>query len=58
MDMKNVVAIASMAFAGCKSANFINMKLEDILYDVDAFKGYEALVTCLLWKAFICSAIW
>ena len=43
MDMKNVVAIVSMAFAGCKSANFINMKLEDILYDVDAFKGYEGV---------------
>lgn len=43
MDMKNVVAIASMAFAGCKSANFINMKFEDISYDVDAFKGYEGV---------------
>lgn len=43
MDMKNVVAIASMAFAGCKSANFINMKFEDISCDVDAFKGYEGI---------------
>lgn len=43
MDMKNVVAIASMAFAGCKSANFINMKFEDISCDVDAFKGYEGV---------------
>ena len=43
MDMKNVVAIASMAFAGCKSANFINMKFEDIYCDVDAFKGYEGV---------------
>ena len=43
MDMKNVVAIASMAFAGCKSANFINMKFEDISCDFDAFKGYEGV---------------
>lgn len=43
MDMKNVVAITSMAFAGCKSANFINMKFEDISCDVDAFKGYEGI---------------
>lgn len=43
MDMKNVVEIASMAFAGCKSANFINMKFEDIFCDVDAFKGYEGV---------------
>lgn len=43
MDMKNVVAITSMAFAGCKSANFVNMKFEDISCDVDAFKGYEGV---------------
>lgn len=43
MDMKNIVAIASMAFAGCKSANFINMKFEDISCDFDAFKGYEGV---------------
>lgn len=43
MDMKNVVAITSMAFTGCKSANFINMKFEDISCDVDAFKGYEGV---------------
>ena len=41
MDMKNVVAITSMAFAGCKSANFVNMKFEDISCDVDAFKGCQ-----------------
>ena len=40
---KNVVAITSMAFTGCKSANFINMKFEDISCDVDAFKGYEGV---------------
>ena len=32
-----------MAFAGCKSANFVNMKFEDISCDVDAFKGYEGV---------------
>lgn len=43
IDMKGVVAIGSMAFDGCKSANFINLKLEDIVCDVDAFKGYEGV---------------
>ena len=43
IDMKGVVAIGSMAFAGCKSANFVNMKFEDISCDVDAFKGYEGV---------------
>ena len=41
IDMKGITAISSLAFDGCKSANIINLNLDEVSYDADAFKGYE-----------------
>lgn len=41
IDMQGITAIAYLAFDGCKSANIINLNLDEVSCDADAFKGYE-----------------